>query len=97
MPHLQIVLMPRGDEHSIANLGSALKLVRDSWELYSTTHEIEGMVQWVSAEKLFYGSKLFSSSFKQVSWEGNRPSHPGVPTLVYSSKLVGVSSRNGEV
>ena len=41
MPHLQTILIPRGDEHSMANLGSVLKQRRGSWELNSMTHEIE--------------------------------------------------------
>jgi len=47
----------------MANLGSVLKLVRGGWEPNFTTHEMEGMPQWISAERLFYGSKVFFELF----------------------------------
>ena len=65
MPHLQTILIPRGDEHSMANLGSVLKLARGGWEPNSTTHEMENILQWVSAGKLVFGSMVFLSSFEK--------------------------------
>ena len=37
MPHLQTLLIPRGDEHSIANLGSVFET--RTWQLGAELHD----------------------------------------------------------
>ena len=88
MPHLQTILIPRGDEHSMANLGTVFET--NTWQLGAELHDARnrGYVSMGQRWKAILWFKAILELFKQISLEENRSSHTSMPILIYTSKLV---------
>ena len=80
MPHLQTILIPRGHEESMANLGSVFET--NTWQLGADLHNTrnKGYVSMGQRWKANLWFKAILELFKQVSLEGNMSSHTSVPT-----------------
>ena len=58
----------------MANLGSVFET--NTWQLGAELHDaqIEGIWQWISADRLIHGSKLFLELSNKFRWKGtDRP------------------------